>query len=157
MQKSIFMDDIFEHNSNEQPERPSGLKTICILSFLGSGSSLLANLFVFLFYNTFVAYLSSDEIKEVSMAFDAELLEKFTLTAGQSYFFISVILYSVSLFGVYLMWHLVKKGIHFYAIAQIALLLLPLVFIDSSLSVLPGLILSGTFIFLYSRFLKMMK
>jgi hypothetical protein len=151
------MEDIFEQNSNTQPARPSGLKTISILSFLGSGSSLVANLFVFLFYSTFVSYLSSDEIKEASMAFDTEMLKKFTITAGQSYFLISAILYSVSLFGVYLMWHLVKKGIHFYAIAQISLLLLPLLFIDSSLSILPGLILSGTFIFLYSRFLNVMK
>ena len=151
------MEDIFEQNSNTQSVRPSGLKTISILSFLGSGSSLLANIFVFLFYNTFVSYLSSDEIKEASLAFDAEMLEKFAVTAGQSYFLISAALYSVSLFGVYLMWNLVKKGIHFYAIAQISLLLLPLLFIDSSLSVLPGLILSGTFIFLYSRFLNVMK
>jgi len=151
------MEDIFEQNSKTQPVRPSGLKTISILSFLGSGSSLVANLFVFLFYDTFVSYLSSDELKEAYTAFDAEMLKEFAITAGQSYFLISAVLYSVSLFGVYLMWHLVKKGIHFYAIAQISLLLLPLLFIDTNLSVLPGLILSGTFIFLYSRFLNVMK
>ncbi len=151
------MNDIFEHNSDQQQIRPSGLQTIGILSYIGSGSSLLANVFIFLFFGSFVDYLSSEEIKEVPMAFDAELLLTFVTSAGQFYFLISAALYFMSLIGVYLMWNLRKRGIHYYAIAQISLLIMPLIFIDGNLSVLPGLVLSGAFIFFYSRFLKLMK
>jgi len=154
------MNDIFEQSSEkgqEEQVKPEGLKFISILSFLGSGMSLFANAMVFLFYETFINYLSSEEIKEVPMAFEPDLLKNYAVTAGQTYFLLSALLYSMSLLGVYYMWNLYKKGIHFYAIAQISLLILPLIFIDSSLSVLPGLILSGAFIYFYSRYLNLME
>jgi len=150
------MDEIFEHQEENQ-ERPQGLSTICILSFIGSGLSLLSNAFAFMFYDAFTSFLSSDEINDVTMAIDPKLLLDFISTAGRFYFLVVAVFYSASVIGVYYMWHLYKKGIHFYAIAQISLLILPLIFIDSNLSVLPGLILSGAFIYFYSRFLNIMR
>jgi len=151
------MDEIFEHQGENQEMRPQGLSTICILSFIGSGLSLLSNAFAFVFYDAFTSYLTSDEINKVVMAIDPKILLDFINTAGRFYFLITTIFYFASVIGVYYMWHLYKKGIHFYAIAQISLLILPLIFIDSSLSVLPGLVLSGAFIYFYSRFLNIMR
>jgi len=148
-----------EYNNTQQEKiiRPQGLTTLCILSYLGSGMSLFANIFLFLFYDSFMGILASDEMEEVPMAFDAEMLSEFANSAGQFYFLLSSILYALSILGVYYMWHLYKKGIHFYTIAQIGLILLPLIFIDSSLSVIPGLLLSGAFVLLYSQYLKLMR
>lgn len=150
------MTENLNQDEHQQFYRPNGLTYLSILSFIGSGLSLFANAMVFLFYNTFAAYLTGDEISEVPMAFDPELLYNYVMTAGRMFFLFNSLLYFVSLIGVYYMWHLIKKGIHFYAIAQILVLLLPLIFIDSGLSVLPGLILSGSFIYFYSRYLKIM-
>jgi len=148
-----------EYNKAQQEEiiRPQGLTTLCILSYLGSGMSLFANIFLFLFYDSFMGILTSDEMEEVPMAFDAKMLSEFANTAGQFYFLLSSVLYALSILGVYYMWHLFKKGIHFYTIAQISLILLPLIFIDSNLSVIPGLLLSGAFVLLYSQYLKIMR
>ena len=151
------MTEDFNNAPQEQIIRPQGLTTICILSFIGSGMSLFANIFLFLFYDSFMAILSSDEMEEVPTAFDTQVLLDFANTAGQFYFLLSTILYAISILGVYYMWHLFKRGIHFYAIAQLSLILLPLLFIDSNLSVIPGLLLSGAFVLLYSQYLKIMK
>ncbi|MCK5774780.1 MAG: hypothetical protein KAH25_01315 [Bacteroidales bacterium] len=151
------MTEDFNNAQQEQIIRPQGLTTLCILSFIGSGMSLFANIFLFLFYDSFMAILTSDEMEEVPMAFDAELLSDFANTAGQFYFLLSTVLYAMSILGVYYMWHLIKKGIHLYAIAQLTLILLPLLFIDSNLSVIPGLLLSGAFVLLYSKYLKIMR
>lgn len=151
------MTEQYKNDQLEQFVRPQGLTTLCILSYLGSGMSLFANVFLFLFYDSFMAILASDDMEEVPMAFDSEMLSDFANTAGQFYFLLSSLLYMMSLLGVYYMWHLFKRGIHFYAIAQISLILLPLIFIDSSLSVIPGLLLSGAFILLYSQYLKIMR
>ena len=151
------MTEDFNNAPQEQNIRPQGLTTICILSFIGSGMSLFANIFLFLFYDSFMDVLTSDEIEEVPKAFDTKVLLDFANTAGQFYFLLSTILYAISILGVYYMWHLFKRGIHFYAIAQLSLILLPLLFIDSNLSVIPGLLLSGAFVLLYSQYLKIMR
>jgi len=151
------MTEDFNNAQQEQIIRPQGLTILCVLSFIGSGLSLFANVFLFLFYDSFMAILTSDEIEEMPQTFDTEMLLDFANTAGQFYFLLSTILYAMSILGVYYMWHLFKRGIHFYAIAQLSLILLPLLFIDSNLSVIPGLLLSGTFVLLYSRHLKIMK
>lgn len=145
-----------QNTPQEQHARPEGLKILCILSYIGSGLSLFSNILFFLFYGSFLEFFSNSDLAEASSAIDAEQLVSFIESAGRTYFFISTFLYLLSLAGIYLMWHMQKKGIHFYAISQISILLLPLIFISGDLSVLPGLILTGAFIFMYSRYLKLM-
>jgi len=142
---------------NENAVRPEGLTVLCVLSYIGSGLSLFSNFLIFIIYSSFVEFFSEADLSEFSSSFDSDMLLTFIESSGRMYFLISAGLYLLSLSGVYLMWHLRKNGIHFYAIAQIALLLLPLIFISSNLSILPGLILTGAFILMYSRYLKLMK
>jgi len=110
---------------------------------------------VFWLYPTFLEIVGSDEFTKFP-SLDSKMLLDFLQSAGKNYFLISAILYLISVTGVYFMWKLKKKGIHFYAIAQILLVILPLIFISTNLSVLPNLIIVGAFIFMYSRHLKIM-
>ncbi len=136
-------------------ERPSGLSFLCILSFIGSGMSLVSHLIVWLFYNTFLELLSSDTYSSIPNLNTEELLS-YLETGGRLFFLVSAILFLFSLVGVYKMWHLKKIGIHYYAIAQILLVITPLLFISRSMPVFGALLLSVLFILLYARYLKIM-
>jgi hypothetical protein len=149
------MTEIFQNNSAKKPSRPDGLSVLCILSFIGSGFSFFSSIMVFWLYPTFLEIVGSDEFAQFP-SLDSNMLLDFLQSAGKIYFLISAILYLISVTGVYFMWKLKKKGIHFYAIAQISLVILPLIFISTNLSVLPNLIIVGAFIFMYSRHLKIM-
>ena len=72
-------------------------------------------------------------------------------------FILGMLAYAGSLYGVYLMWNLQKVGLHYYALAQIVILILPLVFVSTQLSVIPGLLLTSLFVLLYYRSFKMME
>lgn len=151
------MEDLFDNNKQEQHIRPEGLTILCVLSYIGSGLSLFSNLLVFIIFPSFLDFFSNNDLEEISNTFDPEVLLSFVQSAGRMYFLLTAVLYFISVLGVYYMWHLRKNGIHLYAIAQIALLLMPLLFISGNLSILPGLLLTGAFILMYSRYLKIMK
>lgn len=141
--------------NSEIAKRPDGLTLLCVLSFIGSGLGFLSNFMVFMIYSSIPEIMESDEFIQMPNL-EPELLKEFLTSAGRSYFFISTALYLGSIIGVYFMWKLRKTGIHFYAMAQIALLIIPMIFISTELSALPGLLITVLFILLYSRFLKVM-
>lgn len=140
---------------NEMMKRPNGLTILCVLSFLGSGLAFLSNLMVFMIYHSIPEMMESEEFIQMPNL-EPELLLAFVDTAGRAYFLLGAFLYLISISGVYLMWKLRKVGIHFYAMAQIGLLIIPLIFISTEMSALPGMLLTALFILLYTRFLKIM-
>lgn len=146
-----------EQINNQYSKRPEGLTILCILSFIGSGLALVSNLSIFLWFHGIIDIIHSEEEVFTLPNMTPEMMLDFLQSSGRFYFLISAILYLGSVFGVYLMWHLQKRGIHFYAMSQIALLIIPLLFISGDLSVLPSLLITAMFILLYSRFLKWMK
>lgn len=141
--------------NNEIAKRPDGLTLLCVLSFIGSGLAFISNFMVFFIYPSIPEIMDSDEFIQMPNL-EPELLLEFLTSAGRTYFLLSTILYLASIIGVYFMWKLRKIGIHFYAMAQIAILIIPLIFISTELSALPSLLITVLFILLYSRFLKMM-
>ena len=146
-----------EQINNLNPKRPDGLTILCVLSFLGSGLAMVSNLSIFLWYQGILEIIQSEEDVFTLPNMNPEMMLDFLQSSGRSYFLISGLLYIGSVFGVYLMWHLQKRGIHFYAISQIALLIIPLIFINAELSIFPSLLITAMFILLYVRFLKWMK
>lgn len=142
-------------NISEQ-KRPEGLTLVCVLSFLGGGLSFLSNFSIYALYNQLITAIENGQVMKLPNI-DMDMVLDLLLASGRTYYLIVALVYLISLYGVYLMWHLYKKGIHFYAIAQITLLILPLLFIDAEMSVFPSLILTVLFIFIYSRYLKIMK
>lgn len=138
------------------PERPKGLGFLCILSFIGSGLSFVSHLATALFYESFLQILESgiyDNIQGLNMT----EVKNYLLEGGKLFFFLSALCFAFSLFGVYKMWHLQKVGIHFYAIAQLCLVILPLLLISKQIPVLSSLLMALLFIFLYASYRKSMR
>jgi len=131
-----------------QPIRPKLLTILCILTFIGSGMNFFSSFMVSVFHETF-------------MTVGAEVAERFELpgidmilNANPAFFWLSTLFYILSFTGAWMMWNLKKAGFHFYTIAQILLILSPMYFFQLPGPALPDIILSGTFIILYSTHLK---
>ncbi len=133
-----------------KPQRTRLLTILCILTFIGSGMNLVSNFMIATFYETFVvvAETFSEKFNLPGMEMIIESRPVFFLTTG---FF-----YAASLIGALLMWKLKKSGFHVYTIAQILLVIAPMYFLKMPGPSMPDLLLSGTFILLYSINLKTM-
>ncbi len=145
-----------QENTNNQPrQRPDGLTFICVLSFIGGGLSFISNFTVYSVYSELLQAFEDGLFIELPNM-DMDMVYNLLKSSGRSYYLFVAIAYVGSIYGVYKIWNLKKVGIHFYAIAQIILLILPLIFIDSTFTVLPALIITAAFIYIYTRYLKIM-
>ena len=145
------MDDIQSTPVQEsKPERPKLLNILCILTFIGSGMNFISSLMIALFYDQFTILA-----EEISKSFHLPGME--LMLEGQSIFFaVSALVYAGCIAGAILMWRLKKAGFHVYTIFQILLILSPMYFLHLPFPSFLDIILSGTFIILYSSNLKYM-
>lgn len=150
------MHESTENIGIQKPQRPDGLTFIAVLSFIGGGFSFISNFTIYSLYHEVIQAIEDGQVMELPNV-DMNMVSDLLVSSGRVYYLIVALVYLVSLFGVYKMWHMQKRGIHFYAIAQIVLLILPLLFIDTNLSVFPGLIITVLFIYIYSRYQKLMQ
>jgi len=133
--------------------RPELLKILCILTFIGSGLSMLSNV---------VLYSVIDQIREVFAenplytVFGVEMNMSIFLNVNASFFLIQAILYSLSITGAWRMWKLNKNGFHIYSVAQILILIVPKLFISDMPFPVMDLLLTGSFIYFYYLNLKFM-
>lgn len=132
------------------PKRPVLLTVLCLLTFIGSGLNLIASFLITIFYKTFRS-VSVD----ISKAFDLPAMDKI-LNATPSFFLVSALIYALSALGAVEMWNLRKRGFHFYTVAQLILIMLPVYFFNLPIPSVPDIIFSGIFILLYSIHLKYM-
>jgi len=132
-------------------QRTRLLTILCILTFIGSGMNLISSFMIAAFYDAFVAVAEtfSEKFNLPGMEMIIESRPVFFLTNG--------LFYVASLAGALLMWNLRKAGFHVYTIAQILLVIAPMYFLKMQGPSMPDLLLSGTFIILYSMNLKTMK
>ena len=146
--------------SNKQVQRPQLLTVLAVLSFIGSGLALFSNAMTLLFYNA-ILNVDMSEISAVytEMFWDSALQDSLSVIseAGRVFFVASAFVYAGSLYGVYKMWNLQKEGLHYYAISQFVILLLPLIFVSPQMPVLSGFLVSTLFVLLYYRSFKMME
>jgi len=140
----------------QKPQRPEGLTLVCVLSFIGGGLSFVSNFFIYAFYSQIIPAIENGDVMQLPNV-DMDVVLEILKSSGRIYYLFISILYLISLYGVNKMWHLQKRGIHFYAIAQIVMLILPLLFVNAGMSVLPGLLITVLFIFIYSRYLNIMQ
>lgn len=137
----------------EKTRRPDILTILCILTFVGSGSSLIANSFL---------YLMFDQVKEIvgqqeALSFlGSEINLSFLLEIKPVFFLIQAALYFLSVFGAYQMFQLRKIGFHLYTVSQILLLIMSKIFIPSLPFPIFELMVSTVFIFLYYKNLQFM-
>jgi hypothetical protein len=133
-----------------KPVRPNLLNILCILTFIGSGMNLVSSFMIAVFYDQFTILAES-----INKSFQLPGLDM--ILEGKSMFFgISALIYAGCISGAILMWKLKKAGFHVYTIFQILLILAPMYFFHLPSPSLLDLILSGTFIILYSSNLKHM-
>lgn len=126
------------------------LTRLCYLSFIGSGFAVLAGVFYTLFLDQILTILiqNPSEMND-AMAETLSILPK-------SYFATEAILALFSLIGVIFMWNLKKIGFHFYTIANVLILGLPILFGVGSFSFENFFLISGPFIAMYAFNLKQM-
>lgn len=133
--------------SGKPVKRPLLLTILCVLTFIGSGTSSMSFFMIFSSYDQIMPLMD-----EFSSTFPAV---KPLLEAPGSFFLAGFLLYMFSLTGATLMWKLKKAGFHFYTGAQIMIVLLPVFFIkDFPFPILDALV-SGSFIALYYSFYKL--
>lgn len=133
-------------------QRPQLLTVLAILSFIGSGLSLFSYLMISFSYETVLRVVET----ELSDLYP-EMFAEFIRSAGRMFFVMGTLAYAGSVYGVYKMWYLHKEGLHYYALSQIVILILPLIFVSKELSVWPGFLLTALFVLLYYRSFKMLE
>ncbi|NVO19127.1 MAG: hypothetical protein HXX13_05470 [Bacteroidetes bacterium] len=141
--------DIPQENQEYEP-RLRYLKVLCILTFIGSGLGVFSYGIIGAFYNVFSSTSPS------ALGEDQQELIRMLLSAGRNFFLLNALLYIASLWGAYLMYHLKKRGFHFYTLSQFFILISPMAFIKGFQIPWMTVILSAMFIFAYAGFLKKM-
>ena len=141
-----------EQESAPSPvKRPSGLTVICILTFIFSGLSCVSFLVCSVYYDYLPELIRSSPFSK-----DVPGIE--TLTEANIWFYIlNFLLYSVSLAGGIVMYHLKKVGFHLYTVAQIMLLILPLIYLPGFKTDFSNITVTTVFILIYATHLRIMK
>jgi hypothetical protein len=139
---------------NPTPQTPTRSKTLtvlCILSFIGSGFSIIGTLIYALFFDPILNFYSSNDSELYRMMYDSLAM------LSPEYFLTELFFTLGSLAGVFLMWKLRKLGFHIYILANILILGMPLFFSVGGFNFGSLLFFTGPFIALYAFQLKTMR
>jgi hypothetical protein len=142
--------------STGEQKRPTLLMVLCLLTFIGSGTTFLANSFLYITIDNWKqAYENGlfDNLKGLLQEDAMQLI----MNVHPNFFLAQAILYLFSLLGAVLMWNLRKPGFHLYTIAQILLLISYNLFMPSAPFPLLPLLVTVTFILLYYRNIYVMR
>jgi len=134
--------------------KPRLLKVLLILTFIGSGLTMFSNLFLFGFFNQIKAMIAIQGSSYSFLGTTMNLAPFFEINSV--FYLIQGLLSGLALTGAIFMWDMKKMGFHFYALAQISLLIVPKLFIRGL--PFPGmeLLISLLFVYFYYKFLKIM-
>lgn len=144
-----------DNTENNENTRPDFLKILCILTFIGSGLSLVSNLLMFLTIDIVREYYQNGMFDFLEENMDLNVLDVL-VSINSTYFILQALVFSLAIYGTYTMWNLKKLGFHIYVIAQIILLILPQVFLPGLPFPTFELIISTIFVLLYAKNLQFM-
>jgi hypothetical protein len=157
----------------EQKKRPTFLTVLCILSFIGSGLSILSSLWGLLFSRGMqaVSGMAEEGFSEAMTEIESEApemggfmgnllggamkaMEHYTLITT-----VSLLVAITGLIGVIMMWKLKKIGFYVYTGAQVVGIIVPLVVIGGLVGgmTLFGAVFTIAFIIMYAVNLKAME
>jgi hypothetical protein len=141
--------------TEEHPEKRSDLlKALCILTFIGSGMSMLANGLLFLTIEPFKQLIK----EQGTYSFlGSEINMDFLLDINPLFFLLQSLVLLVSVIGAAQMWNLKKAGFHLYTLSQILLLILPKLFITGLPFPAFELLITAGFVYLYAKSLSLVK
>lgn len=162
--------------TQQEEKRPTFLVVLCILTFINTGLNILTSLVQLISGPTSEEQLlqekveltkAANEMKDTGMDALANMMEQLqAMTADiQANFYIAMTVALVApligLFGALKMWKGEKLGFHLYIIYNLIAVGGIYLYVSPqnipSLSIIFGLLLSGIFIFMYSRNLHWMK
>lgn len=144
-----------EEGSNiSQEERPKQLTLLCVLSFVGGGASLLSNLFLYSAFDKITEYLQNGTTQKI---LGTEIDMSFIISINPDFFLWQMVLFSISIYGVILMWNFKMYGFHIYSVSQILLLILPEIYVPSLPFPLLEISITIVFILLYFKNLKIVE
>ncbi len=144
-------DEQLDQKPEEAAPRLTFFRILLITSFIGSGLGFISFLFCGIFFDSLGPAM---ETSTLALQRDLMLV---LMAAGRWYFLSNGILFGFSLYGAIQLWKLRKVGFHFYTMSQIAILIVPLLFIKGYNDALPQAMLSAAFIFAYATHLRFMK
>jgi len=127
------------------------LRIVLVLSMIGSGMSLLSYLLTGLMLPTMQTAYSAGELP-MPEEFQAAMEAMFAIP--RPYYFYSALLYALSLTGVVMMWKLRRIGFHLYALSQLLILIVSLLFLGRGHLGLGDIMLTILFIVTYFVLLK---
>ncbi|MDD3280255.1 MAG: hypothetical protein PHC83_01630 [Bacteroidales bacterium] len=142
---------------NTKNKRPAFLTTLCILTFIGSGFSLLSQIFSYAYYDKIpdmminMAGIIGGQYGKMYL----DLAETFS-SMPPYYFLLLAVVYFLSITGATLMILLRKIGFHIYTISQLLVIGLPLLILHAPFNI-GNLLLALAFVLFYARYLKIMK
>ncbi len=142
-------------DQDSTPTRPELLKILCILTFIGSGLSLVSNSIMFLTIDLVKGYYDNGDFDFLSENLNLEAIE-LLIGVSRSYFIFQAMAFATSIYGAYMMWNLKKIGFHIYTIAQITLIIMSQIFLPNLPFPLFEIMISLVFITFYARNLKFM-
>lgn len=142
-----------ELTPNEIQKRPQNLSILCVLTFIGSGLSVISNGLVVLFYEQFTSVENVEAIEDI---FGSDMNLDVLLGTSIYFYALQTVFYGLSVWGALRMWHLQKTGFHLYTFAQMVILILPEIFVPALPFPFVQLMVTASFVFLYYSYTRKM-
>lgn len=131
---------------SEYRQKVLGLRSVLVLSMIGSGWSAISYLLTGLMQPSMQKMVEEGTVKipdEFASAFDM------MMNSPRSYFLLAGALYALSLAGVIMMWKLRKNGFHYYTLAQLLVLVVTGLFLGKMYLSLGDIMLTALFVGYY--------
>lgn len=132
-------------------KRNKFLTVLCILTYIGSGLSIIGGIVYALFLDEILLTFEANPSEFSQALYDSLIM------IPKAYFAAEAFLAALSTFGAILMWNLRKVGFHIYTIANILILGLPIFFGIGQFNFFNLMAITGPFIAMYAMNLKQMK
>lgn len=122
------------------------LRVVLVLSIIGSGANGLSSLFLAATLPALQQLFSSGEV-----ALPQEMMHVYDvlLSSPRLYYVCLALLSMASLAGVIMMWNLRKNGVHLYTLAQLLMLIVPVLFLGKSFVAIGDIMLTVLFVGFY--------
>lgn len=146
------MDYMEENTPPPVQGRPQLLSVLCILTFIGTGLSILGCFIIPATSGMVIQYMQSMPGYDAQR--DAPQIA--LLQAGWPYFMSTAALSLIALIGAAMMWKLRKTGFHLYTLSNIVAFFLPIIWLHMPFNILSAMVCAG-FIGLYAVNLRFMK
>lgn len=127
------------------------LRFVLVMSMIGSGYMLLNSLFMSAFLPLFKEFVTAG-LSSLPTEFKAAY--ELALSIPRICYVLMTILYALSLTGVIMMWRLRQNGWHCYTLAQLLLLVVPVLFMGKAYLALGDVMMAILFVGFYFVVLK---